>query len=299
MNLRQKIRRKFLYTVANALRFVPDKWMLTAQYFVWTKNWMHWENPQRFSEKMQYYKVFYRDSNMFPCTDKYLVRDYVKKRLGNDDILNTLYQVCDSAEEIDFEKLPAQFVIKTTDGGNGDNIVICKDKHSLNIEKTIKEVNSWRNKKYYIISREWAYKGDVKPRIVVEKYLCDSDNIEGQIDDYKFLCYHGKFRFLWLDKDRYTNHRRCYFDENLKFLKGCSDYPTMDVAPQLPANINEMIVIAQKLAEPFPFARVDLYNIGGKIIFGEITFYPASGYNTYKPDSFDFELGKYFDISKL
>lgn len=299
MNFRKKIRRKFLYTVANALRFVPDKWMLTAQYFVWTKNWMHWNNPRRFSEKMQYYKVFYRDSKMFPCTDKYLVRSYVKERLGNDDILNTLYQVCDNAEEINFEKLPAQFVIKTTDGGNGDNIVICKDKHSLNIEKTIKEVNSWRNKKYYIISREWAYKGDVKPRIVVEKFLCDDDNVDGQIDDYKFLCYHGKFRFLWLDKDRYTNHRRCYFDEKLNFLKGCSDYPTMDVAPQLPSNINEMIDIAQKLAEPFPFARVDLYNIGGKIIFGEITFYPASGYNTYKPDSFDFELGKYFDIKKL
>lgn len=195
--------------------------------------------------------------------------------------------------------MPNQFVIKTTDGGNGDNIVICKDKSSFNVNNTIKRVNSWSNKQYYILSREWAYKGNVKPRIIVEKYLEDNRNSNGQIDDYKFLCYHGVFRYLWIDKDRYTCHKRGYWDEHLNYLEGCGDYPTLEKEPVLPGNIDEMIDIAQKLSAPFPFARVGLYNISGKIVFGEITFYPESGYNTYRPDSFDYELGKYFDIRRI
>ena len=255
------------------------------------------KNPQRFTEKLQCYKVLYRNDMMLDCVDKYLVREYIEKKLGSDEYLNTLYQVCDSADEINFNALPNKFVIKTTDGGNGDNVLICRDKSKLNIQETIERVNGWRNKKYYAVSREWAYKGAKTSRVIVEQFLESDENSDGSIDDYKFLCFNGKFRYLWVDKNRYSDHRRGFWDENLDFLKGVkSDHPTFDTPPALPHNIDEMIRIAEKLSEDFPFARVDFYNIKGKIYFGEITFYPWSGYVQYTPDSFDFKLGTCFKI---
>ena len=120
-------------------------------------------------------------------------------------------------------------------------------------------------------------------------------NEDGSIEDYKFLCFNGRFQYLWIDKNRYSNHKRGFWNRDLQFLQGVeSDHPTFDVPPILPFNINGMISIAEKLSEDFPFARIDLYNIQGEIIFGEITFYPWSGYVKYVPDSFDFELGNCF-----
>ena len=129
----------------------------------------------------------------------------------------------------------------------------------------------------------------------MEKYLEDKSNADGSIDDYKFLCFDGKFRFLWVDQDRFSGHKRGFWDENLNFLEGVySDWPTFGKGGiPLPENIQEMIELSEKLAKGFPFARIDWYNIKGTITFGEITFYPWSGYVQFWPDSFDFELGKY------
>lgn len=289
--------RKIKYFIATILWFVPDAIMLRIQYFVKLKRKLSLRNPKRFTEKLQWYKAYYRDPQMLRCTDKYLVRSFVIERLNDDKILNRLYQVCNNAKEIDFDNLPNSFVIKTSDGGNGDNIYVCTDKSKIDKAKIIKLVNSWRNKHYDKISREWAYRGAKSSRIIVERYLHDRNNQDGSIDDYKFLCYDGKFRFLWVDKDRYTKHKRGFWDQDLNFLAGVySDHPTFENPPQLPANISDMIKIAEKLAHGFPFARVDLYNIEGKIYFGEITFYPCCGYVKYYPDSFDYELARYFNI---
>lgn len=248
------------------------------------------------SEKIQHYKAYYRNPDMLTCSDKYKVREFVAKRLGTDKYLNDLYQVCNRAEEIDFEKLPQQFVIKTTDGGSGNNIYVCKDKRDIDIPAIVKRVNSWRNKKLYIISREWAYKGAKESRIVVEKFLEDKSNADGSINDYKFLCFDGKFRYLWVDTGRYSDFKRGWWDENLNPIKVHDNRPLMDPPIDLPENIQEMISLSEKLAAGFPHARIDWYNIGGKIIFGEITFYSWSGYSIFDPDSFDFEMGKYFNI---
>jgi hypothetical protein len=235
---------------------------------------------------------------MLECVDKYTVREFVKRRLGTDRYLNTLFQVADTADGIDFDSLPNKFVLKTTDGGDGANVLVCTDKSELDIDETIRKVNSWRNKKYYIVSREWAYKGAKQSRVIAEAYLEDDANADGSIDDYKFLCFDGKFRYLWVDKDRFSHHKRGFWDENLQFLQGVySDWPTFEGnGIDLPENIHEMIELSEKLAAGFPFARIDWYNIKGKITFGEVTFYPWSGYVQYTPDSFDFELGKYFNI---
>lgn len=288
-------KKRLLLNLAKLTAIIPDKIFLNLVYRHYTGRWINWSNPQRMSEKIQLYKAYYRNPAMLPCTDKYLVRDFVTKRLGTDKYLNELYQVCDHAEEIDFAKLPNQFVIKTTDGGSGNNIYVCKDKRDIDIPAVVKRVNSWRNKKLYIISREWAYKGAKQSRIVVEKFLEDKNNADGSINDYKFLCFDGKFRYLWVDTGRYSDFKRGWWDENLSFRKIHDNRPLMDPPIALPDNIQEMITLSEKLAAGFPHARIDWYNIGGKIIFGEITFYSWSGYSVFDPDNFDFEMGKLFD----
>lgn len=289
--------RKIKYIIAKLLFFIPDSLMLRIQYRILLKRSLNLKNPKRFTEKIQYYKAYYRNPDMLCCVDKYLVREFVKERLGTAKYLNTLYQVCNRADQIDFDALPNKFVIKTTDGGNGDNVLICIDKLSLDRRKVAKLVNSWRNKQYYLISREWAYQGAKQSMIIVEQYLESDENKDGSIDDYKFLCFDGKFHYLWLDKDRYSNHKRGFWNKELHFLGNVkSDQPTFETTVVLPANIDEMILIAEKLSNGFPFARIDLYNIKGKIYFGEITFYPWSGYVQYTPDNFDYELGACFNI---
>ena len=295
-----QVTKKFKYALFNLLRFVPDTLMLRFQYWVKFRRSLNLKCPKRFSEIMQWYKIYWHDPMMLECTDKYKVRHFVESR-GCGKYLNTLYQVCDDAREIDFDSLPDQFVIKTTDGGNGDNILICRDKSSLDTGKAVKTVNSWRHKHYERLSREWAYTGATQAKVIVEKYIEDPQSKDGSIDDYKFLCYDGKFRFLWIDKNRFSNHRRGFWNEKLEFLDGMSsDHPTFESDPKcLPENIDEMIAVAEKLSAGFPFARIDLYNVEGKIIFGEITFYPWSGYARYTPDQFDYELGKYFKFPPI
>ncbi len=293
----KKLKRKLKYTVAKLLFWVPDATMLRIQYFILKKRRLNLKNPQRFSEKVQWYKAYYHNPEMLECVDKYRVREYVKRKLGTEIYLNELYQVCNDASQIDFDNLPNMFVIKTTDGGDGANVLICKSKTELNIDAIVKEINSWRNKRYYIISREWAYKGAKDSKVIVERFLESDENADGSIDDYKFMCFDGKFRFLWLDKFRFTDHHRTFYDENLNWLKGRElDYPPPEQPYTLPNNIHEMIDVAEKLAKGFPLVRVDLYNIKGKIIFGEMTFYPVSGYGKFGTDEFDYELGKYFKV---
>ena len=298
MNIKKIFRSQALrHRLLKMFSWLPDRVMLPIQYFLILHRWPDMKNPKRFTEKIQCYKAFYRNPTMLDCVDKYKVREYVRMKLGTEKYLNTLYQVCNNANEIDFNTLPDKFVIKTTDGGNGDNVLICRDKNKLDIKLTRNKINGWRNKKYYSISREWAYNGAKESKIIIEKLLESPENKDCSIDDYKFLCFNGKFRYLWVDKNRYSNHRRGFWNENLHFIKNVqSDHPTFDLEPELPQNIHEMIKVSEKLSEDFPFARIDLYNIQGNIIFGEITFYPWSGYVQYKPDSFDYELGKYFII---
>lgn len=290
--------KKIISAILKATSFLPNKWVVSLQYYYKLHRLPNISNPARFTEWMQWYKVYYRNEEMYPCVDKYEVRSFVEKH-GCGEYLNTLYQVCEDANEIDYEKLPNKFVIKTTDGGNGENVYVCQDKSKINTQEVNALVNSWRNRKLEDVGREWAYTGCNGSKIIVEQLLEDLESKDASIDDYKLLCFNGKFRYLWVDKNRYSNHCRGFWNEKLEFLDGVySDHPTFDRAPSLPKNTDEMIKVAEKLSADFPFARVDFYNIQGKIYFGEITFYPWSGYVQYTPDSFDFELGKFFNPSR-
>ena len=288
------------FKILKALSWVPDSVMLRVQYRIKMGFWPNFKTPQRYTEILQLYKMNYRNPVMGKCVDKYEVREYVESK-GLSRILNKCYGIYDDANEIDISKLPDSFVAKTTDGGGGQNVIIVRDKTQLDEAQFKSKLNHWKGN---IIKmdpgREWAYTQMTSSRIIVEELLEDDTTGDGSIDDYKLMCYNGKFHCLWVDKGRYSDHHRGFWDGDLNFLEGVySDHDTFTTPPALPDNMKEMVVIAEKLSEDFPYARVDLYNIKGKIYFGEITFYPWSGYVKFHPDSFDYELGKWFDIKAL
>lgn len=289
----QKIRHRLM----RLGKFLPDSLMISLQYRILLGRWPNLKKPKRFTEWIQWYKMNYRDPKMLKCVDKYEVRKYVEEK-GCGKYLNELYQICNNAKEIDFETLPEKFVIKTTSGGNGDNVLVIKSKDNLNKQNTIEQVNSWLRKNYSDTSREWAYSAAANnPRIIVERYL---ENDDSGLDDYKFYCFNGKHRFLSIDKGRYGEHTRAYFNEKGDFLSEVTgNYNPMKETPQLPENISDLIEVAEKFAADFPFVRVDLYNVNNNVIFGELTFYPASGYSPYNPDQFDYDLGSYFKDCKI
>ena len=291
--------RKSRLQLLKKFSWLPDGIMLRLQYRIKMGFWPNFKNPRRFTEKVQLFKMFYHNPIMFQCVDKFEVRQYVESK-GMGSILNKLYGVFESVDDIDFALLPEKFIAKSTTGGGGLDILIVNDKSKLNCDDVKKKMKSWCWKRkdgcYVDPGREWAYTGVTQSRIIIEELLEDDRNEDGSIEDYKLMCFNGNFGSLWVDKNRYSNHKRGFWDKDLNFLPNVtSDHDTFDVAPTLPDNIYEMISMAEKLSEDFPYARVDFYNIKGRIVFGEITFYPWSGYVKFHPDEFDFHLGGLFN----
>lgn len=281
------------FKILESLSWIPDKWMLSIQYLIKLHRLINWKHPKRFTEKIQKYKTDYRNPLMHICVDKHNVRKYVESK-GLSGILNKSLGVFKDADEINYDLLPDKFVIKTTNGGGGQNIVICKNKAELEYKETNTKLNNWLRLKAVDAGREWAYTGITEPKIIIEEFLTNEKNLDEGIEDYKILCFNGKPESIILDCDRYSSHKRNIYDPGWNRLDVVSDCPGKDTIIEKPDNLDEMLKIASILSEDFPFVRVDLYNISGKVIFGELTFYPWSGYVNFTPDSFDYELGKYF-----
>ena len=281
--------------ILNLLRFVPDSLMLKLQYKIKLHRPLNMRKPERFTEKLQWYKINYRNPIMHQCVDKYNVREFVKSK-GLADILVPLIGKYDSIDVVDFDKLPNSFVIKTTHGGGGLNVVICPDKSKLDIEDIKQKLYFEPHKvKKTSMGREWAYCG-LMPGIVVEELLVNHDNPEAGVNDYKIFCYNGKPEYLVVDVDRYIGHKRNFYKADWTRMDVSSDCPQADRDIPKPENFDKMLDIASKLSKDFPFVRVDLYNVNGKIYFGELTFYPWSGYVQFNPDETDFLLGEDFKM---
>lgn len=289
---------KLRFLILKFLSFVPDSTMLKCQYRIKMGQNLNLQAPERFTEKIQWYKVGYRDPLMTQCVDKFEVRKFVESK-GLKNILNNLYSVCSDASEIDFKSLPDKFVIKTTDGGGGENILICRNRSELDIPKTIKTLKGWKNKKNINAGREWAYTGIKESRYIVEEYLEDEANPEAGISDYKFFCFDGKPYCIVYDIDRYIGHKRNFYDTGWSNLNVISDCPGFEDNSKIkPEGLDAMLKVAEELSKGFPFVRVDLYYLNGKVYFGELTFYPWSGYVKFKPQEFDYLLGKQFIITQ-
>lgn len=286
------------HRILKLLSFIPDKAMVKMQYRIKFGRWPDLKNPKRFTEKIQLYKLYYRNPLMTVCSDKYTVRKYLEdKGLGH--ILPKSYGAFTNGNDIDFSKLPDRFVIKTNDGGGGNNIIICKDKSQLDIPETITKVNSWLNIKNINPGREWCYTGIPKSMILVEEYLENKEDPEGGIEDYKFYCFDGKPFVLQYDAARYTSHKRNFYDMDWNDIKVISGCPPVDHEVPKPDNFEDMKRLASSLSEGFPHVRVDFYSVNGKVYFGELTFYTAAGYCSFDPDSFDEALGREFDVSSF
>ncbi len=292
MNGYKKIFRsqKVRHAILNVLRFVPDKSMLKLQYRIKMGKKLNINQPLTYTEKLQWYKLYYRDPLMTKCADKHQVRDYLAQR-GYPELSCKEYGVFDKAEDINLEELPNKFVIKTTNG-SGTNI-LCKDKSTFDLSGAITEINGWLKRDCYGLGREWAYK-DIEPKIIIEEYLEDKENVYDGINDYKFLCFNGKAYYVVFDADRYVGHKRSIYDADWNYVDVGTDCEKLgDVVPR-PEGFDEMKRIAEDLAKDFPCVRVDLYWVNHRPYFGELTFYPWTGYVVFDPREFDIELGEKF-----
>ena len=235
---------------------------------------------------------------MKTCVDKYGVREYVKSH-GCENILNELYGVYNSAEEVDFNKLPNQFVLKDTLGGGDASMIIVTDKNKLDIKKAKEKMQKWIKEPIDTkhAGREWVYDGE-KHRIIAERLLITDEN--GDLPDYKFFCFDGKVYCSYMMQN-YTMHHEDgvlgFFDRDFRLLKvKRKDFKAMVNPPEKPKNYEKMVELAEILSKDFPHVRVDFYNIDGKIVFGELTFFNASGYVEFEPDQFDYDMGEQFNV---
>ncbi len=282
------------FRIMRLLQWVPDNVMLRVQYRMKMGFWPDFNHPTRYTEKIQLYKMKYRNPVMHQCVDKYEVRKYVESK-GLGHILNELYGVYDKPEDIDFESLPDQFVMKTTTGGGGQNVIVVTDKSTCNFEELRKKLALWEgiNNIGALAGREWAYQ-DCKHRIVVEKFL---DGGRRSLIDYKLFCFNGEPKYLYVATDRKPGEYAYFGIYDIDFNKlpvYRADERRASLVEMKPKNYEKMIEVARKLSADFPHVRVDLYNINGIIYFGELTFYDGSGYFHYDPDEFDFEMGHCF-----
>jgi len=276
-----------------AAKRINDKTYLKLRYYVVMGRKLNLDEPKTFNEKLQWLKLHDRRPEYTMMVDKYLVRNYIAEVLG-EEYLIPLLGVWDDPDEIDFDALPDQFVLKCNHN-SGLGMCICKDKSKLDIDRVKSELRKGLAQDYYLTEREWPYK-DVRRRIVAEKFMVDPNTSE--LRDYKFFCFNGKVKCFDIDYDRFIQHHRNYYDKEGNLLPfGVAQYPPeASKKIDLPQTIGTMIEFAEALSKGHPFLRVDFYDANGKIYFGELTFYPDAGLGKFCPNEWDYTLGSWLEL---
>jgi len=254
---------------------------------------LNFDDPKGFNEKIMWMKLYYQNPLVTQCADKFAVKDYVKETIGEEHIVPNIGQWNDP-DEIDFDTLPDKFVLKVN-WSSGYNI-ICSDKSKLNIDETRKKLKKWiapdRNAYYQFFN--WGFK-HMKPIIYAEEYL---DQIAGQVYDYKFFTFNGEVKALFIATDRSTGDVTFdFFDRDFNYLPFTyGNTRHADPLPEKPKNYDKMIELAEKLAKPFPFVRVDFYEVGNRILLGEMTFYSGGGLLPFDPVDWDYQFGEWLEL---
>lgn len=249
------------------------------------------EAPKKYTEKMQYAKLYLNSPLKTHLTDKYLVREWVADKIGKEYLI-PLLGVWDNYEDIDFDELPKQFVLKTNHS-SGWNLVV-KDKNLINHEKEKKKFDRWMKRNFAYYSNLQLHYKDIEPKIIAEEYLEDSD---GELKDYKFMCFNGEVHFCWLDIGRFSTHYRNTYDLEWQLLPwNQASYPNYPEPIKKPESFEKMVELAQALCKDFSHVRVDLYYVEGKIYFGEMTFTSGSGYDLIVPDEYNRQLGELWKL---
>ncbi len=252
-------------------------------------------HPKTFSEKIQWLKLYNRRPEYTTMVDKYAVKEYVAKKIGSEYVIPTL-GLWDTPDEIDFDALPNRFVLKTTHGGGGDGVVIIKDKNTIDKNAISQKLRSALKQDIAYYSCEWPYK-NVPRRIIAEDYIEPALGAS-DLRDYKFFCFNGKVQFLKVDIGRFTNHHANYYNRDFQLLPfgEALFMPDREADISKPEELDLMISLAERLANEIPFIRVDMYNVNGRILFGELTFFPASGLENYNPVEWDKKIGNMLQL---
>lgn len=291
----------FLASIMRRMPFLfkDDEFYLKLIFLFELHKWPDLKNPKTFNEKLQWLKINYRKPEFTMMVDKLAVKEYVSNIIGQDYIIPTLL-VWDDVGEVDFEKLPNQFVLKTTHGGGSCGVVICNDKKVFDIVKAKKKLSKAMRMDLYNIWREWPYK-NVPKKIFAEKFMKDDSSKE--LKDYKFFCFNGEPKLCQVISDRQIDERIDFFDmkwERINGLVGLTPgVKNSSCYIPRPKSFDTMKIIATKLSQNIPFVRVDLYEINGHCYFGEITFYPASGMGYFRPYFWNEKIGSWLILPNI
>lgn len=285
------------YIYVSLLRYFEkqnnDEMYLKVMFFHRLGYWPNFKNPKTFNEKLQWLKLHDHNPLYTVYADKYAVRPHIRDVMG-DEYLIPILGVYESVDNIDFNRLPDQFVLKCNHGASFN--IICKDKRKIDIAETKKLLKKWMMTDFYNDKKEYHYK-DIKRCIICEKYMKDDHSKE--LMDYKFFCIGGKVRMIQVDFDRFSNHRRNLYDKDWKLLDVELSFPRApDLYSEPPAKLSEMIRFAELLSKEFPQVRIDFFYINDRIYFGEMTFFSGAGFSKYKPRSFERKLGGYLILPK-
>lgn len=271
--------------------WMSDKMYLKMIYRIKMGKKLNLDNPQTYNEKLQWIKLYDRREEYTRMVDKYEVKDYVSKIIGEEYIIPTL-SVWNNENEIDFDSLPNQFVLKCTHDSGG--LVICKDKSKLNKEAVKKKLAECLKHSFFWGMREWPYK-NVKPRVIAEQYMEDET---GELRDFKFFCFDGEVKALFIATDRTKSEETKFdfFDEDFNHLAFTNGHPNAEIPPSKPVCFEEMKSLAAKLSKGIPQVRVDFYEIRGKVYFGEMTFFHWSGMTPFVPEEWDYTFGSWIKL---
>lgn len=290
--LKQEDKITVLLSTIPIFRLVPDKLYLKWRYRAKMHKKLDLKNPKTFNEKLQWLKLYDRKPIYTTMVDKFEVKKYVAENIGEEYIIPTI-GVWDNFEDVDFESLPEQFVLKCTHDSGG--LVICRDKTQFNKELAKRKIEKSLKKSYFWQGREWPYKY-VKPRILAETYM--EDEVTGELPDYKFFAFDGVVKAMFIATERQSKDETKFdfFDENFRHLPFTNGHPNADVTPQKPQNFERMKKLSEKLSVGIPQVRVDFYEVNGKVYFGELTFSHWSGFVPFDPPEWDEKMGDWIDI---
>ena len=276
---------------------LSDKTYLKIMYFYHMKKRLNFENVTTFNEKLQWLKLHDRKEIYTTMVDKYEVKKYVADLIGGEYVVPT-YGIYESYNEIDFDVLPNQFVLKVTHYGGSRGVFIIKDKNTINYSNIENEIEKLLKENLYNYSREWPYK-NVKPRIIIEKYMKNED--EEELKDYKLFCFNGKPKIILVCSERSSSSNMCetWFDEDWNLMDIIEGNHRVDKNIKPPQSFKKMKYLASQLSKNIPFVRIDFYEVNSKIYFGEMTFFPASGFEKFEPKEWDKKLGEMIDLEKI
>lgn len=278
--------------IVKMARLLPDKPYLSLKFYLEFGRFPDWKNPQTYSEKLQWMKLYDRRPEYTIMVDKYAVKKYVADIIGEEYVIPTL-GVWDRPEDIEWEKLPSQFVLKTTHGGGNTGVVICKDKTNFNKQEAAERLNESLRTDLYKVWREWPYK-NVPRRIIAEEYIDPRPDTK-DLPDYKFFCFDGVVKGLFVATERQNPNEEVkfdFFDADYNHLPLRQGHDHARITPKKPENFEQLKKVAEQLSKGMAHVRVDLYDLGDKVLFGELTLFHFSGMVPFEPEEWDKRFGE-------